>query len=62
MQVLMGQNVVPESYDLMADALPESDLHQFLADLGALMNAAVAKMPTHADWLVRNCAAPAMAA
>jgi tryptophan halogenase len=62
MQVLMGQNVVPESYDLMADALPESDLHQFLADLGALMNAAVAKMPTHADWLARNCAAPAMAA
>jgi tryptophan halogenase len=46
----------------MADALPESDLHQFLADLGALMNAAVAKMPTHADWLARNCAAPAMAA
>jgi tryptophan halogenase len=62
MQILMGQNIVPESYDHMADALPESELHQFLSDLRTLMNSAAARMPTHADWLARNCAAMPIAA
>lgn len=62
MQVLIGQNIAPATYDHMADALPESDLRQFLCDLRTLMNGAVEKMPTHADWLARNCAAMPMAA
>ena len=62
MQLLMGQNIVPESYDHMADALPEQELEQFLADLRALMNGALDRMPTHADWLARNCAALPIAA
>lgn len=57
MQVLMGQNIIPERYDHMADALPEADLRQFLADLRMLMNDAVATMPTHNDWLARHARA-----
>jgi tryptophan halogenase len=58
MQVLLGQNIIPERYDHMADALPEAELKQFLADLHALMDGAVKRMPTHAEWLARH--APAM--
>lgn len=62
MQLLIGQNIMPEAYDHMAEALPSAELKQYLADIHTLMNGAVARMPSHADWLARHCAATPVAA
>ena len=62
MQVMMGQNLVPERYDHMADALPDADLDEFLANLKTIMKGAVGRLPSHAEFIARNCAAqPEMA-
>ena len=62
MQVMMGQNIVPERYDHMADALPEAELTEFLANLKTIMAGAVSRLPSHAEFLAHNCAAVAEAA
>ena len=61
-QVMMGQNIVPERYDHMADALPKAELDDFLANLKIIMAGAVSRLPSHAEFLARNCAAVAEAA
>jgi tryptophan halogenase len=62
MQVMMGQNILPVRYDHMADAMPEADLDEFLANLKIIMGSVVDRLPTHAEFLARNCAAVAEAA
>jgi tryptophan halogenase len=62
LQVMMGQNIIPERYDHMADALPEADLNEFLANLKTIMQGAVSRLPSHADFIARNCAAQPVAA
>jgi tryptophan halogenase len=62
LQVMMGQNIIPERYDHMADALPEADLNEFLANLKTIMQGAVSRLPSHAEFIARNCAAQPVAA
>ena len=62
MQVMMGQNLIPERYDHMADALPEAELQEFLANLKTIMKGVVSRMSSHADFIARNCAAVPVAA
>ena len=62
MQVMMGQNVVPERYDHMADAMPKAQLDEFLANLKTIMKGVVGRLPSHSDFLARNCAALPVAA
>lgn len=62
LQVMMGQNIIPERYDHMADALPEKDLNEFLANLKTIMKGAVSRLPSHAEFIARHCAAQPVAA
>jgi tryptophan halogenase len=62
LQVMMGQNIEPRRYDHMADALPEPELNEFLANLKIIMAGAVSRLPSHAEFLAQNCAAVAEAA
>lgn len=62
MQVMMGQNIIPERYDHMADALPEADLSDFLANLKTIMKGAVSRLPSHAQYIAQHCAAQPVAA
>ena len=59
---MIGQNLVPERYDHMADALPEAELNEFLANLKTIMKGVVSRMPSHAEFLARNCSAQPVAA
>jgi tryptophan halogenase len=55
--VLMGQGVMPESYDPLADAMDEAFLRQSLAKLRAYIRQAADAMPSHREFLARNCPA-----
>ncbi|WP_242116592.1 tryptophan halogenase family protein [Sphingomonas lacusdianchii] len=60
--VMLGQGVVPKSSDPIVATLPEADVARSLTSMREAMAAAVARMPTHSDFLARYCPAQAMAA
>ena len=56
--VLLGQNVVPQGYDPIADALDEDRVAVALEQIrGSYLDTARA-MPSHAEFIARCCAAP----
>jgi tryptophan halogenase len=56
-QVLTGQNVEPESWHPLADAITNDELESFLADFKAIVTSAAAKLPTHEQFIAVRCAA-----
>lgn len=62
LQVMTGQGIAPRGYDPVADQLTPAQLDEFLT-LAERHAAHVAdRMPSHADFVARHCAAPAAAA
>ncbi|MFN3862786.1 MAG: tryptophan halogenase family protein [Erythrobacter sp.] len=59
-QVMLGQGIVPEDYDPMADQMSQAQLGEFLASLRAIIERSVAGLPTHADYLARHCPTAAL--
>ncbi len=56
-QVLIGQNVLPETYHPLADALTRDELAGFLNDLKTILAAPVPRLPSHAEFIAQTCAA-----
>ena len=52
-QVLLGQNVMPEAYHPFADLLPEPRLREFLDGLEQAHMADVSRMPDHGAFVAR---------
>ena len=59
-QVLTGQNVTPESWHPLADAITDSELATFLADFRTIVTSAAAKLPAHGDFIAARCASEPM--
>ncbi|MBV8501181.1 MAG: tryptophan 7-halogenase [Paucibacter sp.] len=57
LQVLHGQGVRACSYHPLADALPEPEVLDYLADTRAVIQRCVAQMPQHVDFIAAQCAA-----
>jgi tryptophan 7-halogenase len=55
--VLMGQGISPRQWDPLADTLPIGELQTKAADLRQRMHGAIARMPSHAEFIERNCKA-----
>jgi tryptophan halogenase len=55
--VLLGQNIRPEGYDPIADALDEERVSAALEQMRGGIMETVARMPTHAEFIARCCAA-----
>ncbi|UIJ47300.1 tryptophan 7-halogenase [Sphingomonas cannabina] len=55
--VLMGQNVIPQSFDPLVHALPVAESARFLQHLRHVIARTAAAMPTHEDFIARHCAA-----
>jgi tryptophan halogenase len=53
--VYLGQGVIPEGHDLRADGVPADQLAGGMARLQAEIDAAVAAMPGHRDYLDAYC-------
>lgn len=56
LQVMVGQRLEPAAYHHMARMLDDDQLRTMLATLKANIGAAVAKLPTHKEFLDRYCA------
>lgn len=57
LQVLIGQNILPETWHPLADVLTEAELAGFLRDLETIVSAPAARLPLHADFIAQHCAA-----
>ena len=51
--VMIGQNIIPESYQPIADQLPEERLREFLDGLERAHLQQVAQMPEHAEFIAK---------
>jgi tryptophan halogenase len=56
--VMLGQNLWPEGYDPIADALDENKIAAALEQLRVSYDQAARALPTHAEFIARCCAAP----
>jgi tryptophan halogenase len=55
--VLLGQNVLPASYDLLADRLDVTSVKRYLEHIRTTIRKTVDAMPTHRGYILQNCAA-----
>jgi tryptophan halogenase len=56
-QVLIGQDVLPEHWHPMVDLLTEAELRQFVEGIKALLLRSAAAMPTHEQFIAKHCKA-----
>ncbi|MGQ7829716.1 tryptophan halogenase family protein [Altererythrobacter sp. Z27] len=56
-QVMLGQGIMPQDYNPMADQLSDAQLGQFMGDLRSVIEKAVARLPLHSDYIAENCQA-----
>ncbi|MCX7239976.1 MAG: tryptophan 7-halogenase [Burkholderiales bacterium] len=57
LQVLNGQRIRAKGYHPFADQRPETEVMEFLSDVQNVVRKCVDFMPTHADFIEKNCAA-----
>jgi tryptophan halogenase len=55
--VMIGQGVAPSGYDPMADTLDPRALEGNLADIHAVIRRSAGAMPTHQEFISKNCSA-----
>lgn len=60
--VMIGQGIMPQGYDPLVDQMPDEDLPKFLASVREVVAKNVDLMPTHQQFIDRECRAPAVAA
>jgi tryptophan halogenase len=58
LQVMLGQRLQPRGYHPFADLYPKEQVAAFLGGIEGVIRKCVAVMPTHAEFIARNCAAP----
>ncbi len=59
LQVMIGQRMVPRSYHPFADLRPEAEVEGYVRHVAEVIAKCVRVMPTQADFIAANCAAPA---
>jgi len=55
--VLLGQDIVPRAYDPLVDALDENSLRTKLEQIRGAIRLTVQKLPTHREFIEKNCRA-----
>lgn len=61
LQVMHGQRIRPRSYHPLTDLLDEAEIQDYLDGVANVIKACVEVMPTHAEFIAKNCAAAAPA-
>jgi tryptophan halogenase len=56
--VMLGQHVTPRHWDPLAETLPLPELESKARELREGLHRAIARMPTHAQFIEHNCRAP----
>jgi len=60
-QVMLGQGIMPEHYHHLPKAMKDQDLERFLNGLKASISEAVAKLPSHQEFINQYCKASSAA-
>jgi tryptophan 7-halogenase len=60
LQVMHGQGLKPEGYHPLVDLFDEAETMDFLGNIRDVIGKCVEVMPSHADYIAKNCAAPRM--
>jgi tryptophan halogenase len=60
--VLIGQGFIPEGYDPLVDIVGETDFQNIMEGMYNTFRRAAEQMPSHADFVRRNCMSQSMAA
>jgi tryptophan halogenase len=55
--VMLGQNILPQRYDPLADMLPLEDVRRHLAQVGAVVRNVAETLPRHEDYIAQHCKA-----
>jgi tryptophan halogenase len=55
--VMLGQGITPKQWDPLADTLPLAELQARATELRDSLHRAIARMPTHAQFIESNCKA-----
>jgi len=58
LQVMHGQRIRPKAYHPLTDLLSEAEIQKYLEEVEGVINACVNVMPSHAEFIAKNCAAP----
>ena len=61
LQVMEGQNLVPERYHPLVDLQSEADIHGYLESVRQVIEKCVGVMPDHAQFIREHCQAAAVA-
>ena len=56
LSVLIGQHVIPESYDPRVDSVDKDEIAQRLSQIKTIIRQAAASMPEHASTIAQHCA------
>jgi len=62
LQVMIGQGLMPRGNHPLADTLPEDEVMAYLNNVRQVVAKCAAAMPTHTEYISRNCAAKPAAA
>ena len=57
LSVMIGQNIVPRSYDPMTDSLDPQKIRAKLDDMRSMIKRCADAMPAHQDFIDKNCSA-----
>lgn len=57
LQIMLGQGIQPAHHHPLADGLPHAQLDEFLGNIRTLIDRAVQRMPSHADFIDKHCKA-----
>ncbi len=57
LQVLVGQNMLPHSYDPFVDLKSQQELESFVNSTKAVIKSCLANLPSHADFITQHCLA-----
>ncbi|MEM9532365.1 MAG: tryptophan halogenase family protein [Pseudomonadota bacterium] len=55
-QVMLGQGIVPEQYHPVVNVMSDEELKRFLAEIKSSVDATVAQLPAHEDYVRQYCA------
>jgi tryptophan 7-halogenase len=59
LSLLLGQNLIPQDYDPLADVLDVEDARAALLRMRSMIKSAVDTMPSHAQFIQQHCSSPA---
>lgn len=57
LQVLLGQNILPQRYHPLVDVTPEAEIQRMVAGVREVLGRAADAMPSHAAFIAKHCTA-----